>query len=389
MWDLIFTAAFESAYSAIFEVGAVMAVLMLLFGILDYKYGVKLNKIMLKRRLDRPYLMAAFSLIPVDGTLLFQYNAYKRRSIRPGSLLAGMIGIGEEATYLILSYQPLTWLMIAVIKIFTAVWAGTGLNIIDKARNFSNRWHEADSRASADFDAVEADENFHELPDKFRHKLHHFRYHQMGKFFWIMFTTALAVQILLKGISLIFNTSVSTYTALGIPLVSWLAMIGIMIVFLYNMMTRMVTKEFGKIFEHEFEDTGDAIGDLAEICASVILMIFALTFIINLVIAVIGIEQIAKVFAGREILTVIFAALLGLIPGTGSSLAFTTLYITLAGTPGALPFASLLACSMSLIGDSKFIGSKQIRISQRILHLISAGIAAATGLIVLFIELML
>ena len=45
MIDKIFTIAFASAYTAIFEIGSVMALLMLLFGILDYKKGDALRRL--------------------------------------------------------------------------------------------------------------------------------------------------------------------------------------------------------------------------------------------------------------------------------------------------------------------------------------------------------
>jgi hypothetical protein len=137
MLDTIFSTAFAAAYSAIFEVGAIMAVLMLIFGILDYQKGDKLRDIVIKRKLDRPFLMTILALIPVDGTLLFQYSTYKKKGIRPGSLLAGMIGIGEESTYLILSYNPLSWILIAVIKLITGALAGTALNLADKKNEHS------------------------------------------------------------------------------------------------------------------------------------------------------------------------------------------------------------------------------------------------------------
>jgi hypothetical protein len=173
---------------------------------------------------------------------------------------------------------------------------------------------------------------------------------------------------------------------MNIPLISWLAMSGIVVVLLYRIMTSLMTQEFGKIFEHEFEDTGDAIGDLAEICSGVILTIFALSFFINLLIGLVGNDQLANLLAGQEILAVLAAAFIGLIPGTGASLAFTTLYFSLAGSSGALPFASLLTCSIALIGDSQIVGKKQIGHSQKYLHLITAAIALLVGFIALAIE---
>lgn len=386
MLDTIFSTAFAAAYSAIFEVGAIMAVLMLIFGILDYQKGDKLRDIVIKRKLDRPFLMTILALIPVDGTLLFQYSTYKKKGIRPGSLLAGMIGIGEESTYLILSYNPLSWILIAVIKLITGALAGTALNLADKRMNIADRWHKNDRNIAEDSKAIEADENFHELPDKFRHKLHHMRYHMLGKWFWIMFLVAFGVQVGLKLLSLIFDRSVESWQAMNIPLISWLAMSGIVVVLLYRIMTSLMTQEFGKIFEHEFEDTGDAIGDLAEICSGVILTIFALSFFINLLIGLVGNDQLANLLAGQEILAVLAAAFIGLIPGTGASLAFTTLYFSLAGSSGALPFASLLTCSIALIGDSQIVGKKQIGHSQKYLHLITAAIALLVGFIALAIE---
>ena len=115
-------------------------------------------------------------------------------------------------------------------------------------------------------------------------------------------------------------------------------------------------------------------------------MIFLISFVVGLVVEGVGIERIASIFSGRGVLTVVLAVLIGLIPGTGPSLAFTALYFSLAGTPGALPFASLLACSMALIGDSKFVGSKQIKHSQQRLHGISAIIALIVGLLALAAE---
>ena len=97
MIDRLMSIAFASAHTAIFDIGSLMAVLMLVVGVLDYYKGEQLRQLIERRRLDRPELMTALSLIPVDGTLLFQYSAYRRGSIRFGSLLAGIIGNREEA----------------------------------------------------------------------------------------------------------------------------------------------------------------------------------------------------------------------------------------------------------------------------------------------------
>ncbi|MEA4888332.1 MAG: putative manganese transporter [Clostridiaceae bacterium] len=386
MIDKIVSVAFESAYTAIFEVGSVMAVLMLLFGMLDFRYGDKLRQIIEKRRLDKPWVMTGLSLIPVDGTLLFQYSIYRRKSIRFGSLLSGIIGIGEEATYLILSYQPLAWLTIAGIKLLLSAVFGSICNKIPALNQAAERWRQDDLIKSDSPEAKEADVNFHELPDKFRHKMHHFRYHQLGKAFWIFFAVAFILQMVLLVFDNIGWFDPADLEALGIPFVSWLSMLALFIVVIYRLIVRLTTREFGKIFEHEFEDTGDAVGDLAETCASVILLIFLLTFVVQSFLSVIGSEALTRFFAGRGLLAVLIGALVGLIPGTGASLAFTTLYFGLAGTSGAMPFAALAACSIALIGDSQFIGRKQLPKSQFVAHAIAFVIALLTGLAILGIE---
>ena len=386
MGDQLIEIAFSSAYTAIFEVGSVMAVLMLLFGILDYRYGDKLRLLIEKRRLDKPAVMLGLSLIPVDGTLLFQYNLYHRRSIRFGSLLAGIIGIGEESTYLILSYQPLTWLVLAGIKLVLALTAGGVLNRLPVIAKKAESWHLADADAREKPEVKEADENFHELPDKYRHMMHHFRYHQLGTFFWAIFGTAFLIQVVILFLEQTGKFQHEDLQALGIPFVSWLSMIVLFVVITYRLITRLTTKQFGKIFDYEFEDTGDAVGDLAESCASVILLIFLMMFAVESILAVIGPETLTQFFAANGLLSVIIGALVGLIPGTGASLAFTTLYFGLAGTTGAMPFAALASCSIALIGDSQFIGQHQIRMSQRIAHLIAFGLALISGLAIFGIE---
>lgn len=317
MLDKLFIIAFDSASTAIFEVGSIMAILMLVFGILDYRFGDKLRDIIEKRHLDKPLVMVALALIPVDGTLLFQYATYRRRSIRLGSLLGGLIGIGEESTYLIVSYQPLTWVVIGIIKIITATISGTILNRLPVTAAWTEKLHAKDTEVAMSGDAILADENFHELPDKFRHKLHHLRYHQFGWFFWIFFTVALALELGLNGLASVTGKTVDQFVILNIPVFHWLAMLGLMVIVLYKIVTNFMTREFGKIFEHEFEDTGDAVGDLAETCTSVILLIFLLTFAVNTLTSLVGTENMANFFSGRAILTIVAGALIGLVPAQG------------------------------------------------------------------------
>ncbi len=386
MIDQIFYKAFSSAHVAIFEIGSVMALLMLFFGILDYKYGDRLRDFIIRKKLDRSFLMTMLSLIPVDGTLLFQYNVYRRGGIRLGSLLGGIIGIGEEATYIILSYNPLAWVIIALIKLLVSTIAGGSLNVSKKARQLEVTLRQKDRQGTADEAVLEADENFHELPDKYRHKLHHFRYHDLGVAFWIFFAVAFVLEMVFKLLQSQQIIDAGKLVALDIPFVSWLSMIALGIVFMYWVFVKSITREFGKIFEHEFDSTTDAIGDLAETCSSIILLIFVMTFVIDSLVTVIGTDRLSDWLGGRGFIAVLIAALIGLIPGTGASLAFTTLYFTLAGTPGAMPFAALAACSIALIGDSQFIGGKLIRHSQRVAHLIAFVLALVVGFIVLAVE---
>ncbi len=386
MIDQIFNIAFSSAHTAIFDIGSVMAVLMLVFGVLDYKFGDRLRTFIVAKKLDKPAVMVGLALIPVDGTLLFVYNTYRRGAIRLGSLLAGVIGIGEEATYVIFSYNPLTWLMLVGIKFVMAVIFGGIFNGSKKLTALTPALHEKDKAFSVDQDAVEADVNFHELPDKFRHKLHVFRYHVLGKAFWIFFAVAFVIENVLNLLAYFNILNADSLQALGITFASWLAMLGLLVVVVYRLIIKFTTREFGKIFEHEFEDTGDAVGDLAETAATVILLIFALTFVINTAIGLIGMELLGQWIAGSGILVVLIAALVGLIPGTGASLAFTTLYFALAGTSSQMPFAALVTCSIALIGDAQFIGAKQIRFSQRITHLTAFVVALLAGGLVYWVE---
>lgn len=386
MVDQMMRLLFASAHTAIFDIGSLMAVLMLVVGVLDYFKGDQLRGLIERRRLDRPELMVGLSLIPVDGTLLFQYSAYRRGSIRFGSLLAGIIGIGEEATYLVIAYHPLSWLFLIIIKILLAWPLGWLFNRNRRLRRWSERLRQQDQSLYMSDDVLQADENFHQLPDKFRHKLHHFRYHTLGIAFWIFFATAFVLEWTLFLLEKLDIVAQNRLQVLQIPAISWLAMAALSIVFFYYLVVRATTREFGKIFEHEFESVVDAIGDLAETCAQIILVIFLITFIVQGAIDVIGLDQLTVLFSKHAYLAVVIAALIGLIPGTGASLAFTALYFALAGTSGALPFAALATVSIALIGDSQFIGSRQLRFSQRAAHLIAVAAALGTGSLIFLIE---
>lgn len=377
--DTLFQSAFKSANTAIFDVGSIMAVLVLAFGLLDYHYGEKIRILIEKRRLDRPWLATMLALIPVDGTLLFLYEAYRRGSLRFGSLFAGVIGIGEEATYMVLSFQPLYWLIIAGIKLVIGAIGGGILNQISKKGGRLSELPAKDHTASINEKIVAADANFHELPDKYRHRLHHFRYHSLGIAFWIFFGSLFALSTLIHAADRYMGVSEDAIKALSIPLVDWLAVICLIVTAGYVVISRLTTQEFGKIFSHEFEDAGDAAGDLAESCAEIILLIFAISFIVESTTALIGVDTLAAFFSGKGLLAVAAGACIGLIPGTGSTLAFTAIFFALNGTPGHLPFAALLASSIALIGDSQFIGARSIRYSQRLAHVLAFLVALVVG----------
>ena len=378
--DTLAHALLDSANTAIFDVGAVMAILMLLFGLLDWFFGKKLRQVIRKRKLDRPELATAFALIPVDGTLLFQYETYRRGSLRFGTLFAGIIGIGEESTYMVLSYNPLYWLILAVVKLLIGTIGGRILNMRRFAPHFA-KLKEMDESSPADDKAREADENFHELPDKYRHRFHRFRYHALGMAFWFFFGTLFAVSILIHAADRFLGLPEDAIQALGIPLVHWFALLCLILTAFYAVIVHLATREFGKIFPDEFEDAGDAVGDLAEMCARIVLLIFVVSFLVQAATNLIGMELISKFFSGRGLLAVAVGALIGLIPGTGATLAFTAVFFTLQGTPGALPLAALMSSSIALIGDSQFVGSQTIRHSQRHAHLYAFIAALVSGVV--------
>ena len=383
--DTLFQSAFKSANTAIFDVGSIMAVLVLAFGLLDYRYGEKIRLLIEKRRLDRPWLAAMLALIPVDGTLLFLYEAYRRKSLRFGSLFAGVVGIGEEATYMVLSFQPLYWLLIAGVKLVAGTIGGGILNRLSKKKGVLSELAAKDQAASINEKVVAADANFHELPDKYRHRLHHFRYHALGMAFWVFFGSLFALSTLIHIADRYLGVPENAIQALGVPLVDWLAVICLICTAVYVAIFRLATREFGKIFSHEFENSVDAAGDLAESCSEIILLIFAVSFIVDSTISLIGVDSLAAFFSGKGALAVAVGACIGLIPGTGATLAFTAIFFALHGTPGHLPFAALLASSIALIGDSQFIGARSIRYSQRTAHLLAFLVALATGFLFYFL----
>ncbi|MCK7495868.1 MAG: hypothetical protein MZW92_36565 [Comamonadaceae bacterium] len=205
-------------------------------------------------------------------------------------VLAGIIGIGEESTYLILSASGLA----------APGWHQTDPGIClwriiePQQKTQSQKPNNGDWLTSNSVKVKKKQIRWqvHELPDKFRHKLHHFRYHQLGKLSWIFFGVAFLFEIILQLLERFNWIDASLLEAMGIPFVSWLCMVGVFIIVIYRLLIRMTTHEFGKIFENEFEDTGDAVGDLAETCSSVILLIFLLTFAVQTIISLIGMDRL-------------------------------------------------------------------------------------------------
>ena len=414
----------NAAQEAFMHVGVLLAIVILLFGFLDYKTGGNIVNILEKNKKIQPILGAILGVIPGCGGSIILIPLYVKNKVSFGALTATLISSMGDAAFILISTDIKSYIGVSIISFITAVICGYIFDILHIDEKLKLRKNKLDNCNCSNNQEKEFDKGMkidlcytrhigHEENDEIDHALHHgnknhiskFGYkftHSIGyKLFYIFIILGLIVT-LVSGNGLAHNHSHTTsqtqenlneqyieeehnhvhenevheehnhsheyeistehthdnesiisegHNHKLISIESLISICGIILSITYT----LISKKYIKNSTHEEVESKissfkEMIIHTASEATFVITWIFIGYLIYDIAVMLIGGEEILNsVLLASGPITVIIGAVLGIIPGCGVQVIFISLY-----AKGAMPFAALIANSISQDGDALF-----------------------------------
>ena len=414
----------NAAQEAFIHVGVLLAIVILLFGFLDYKTGGNIVNILEKNKKIQPILGAILGVIPGCGGSIILIPLYVKNKVSFGALTATLISSMGDAAFILISTDIKSYIGVSIISFITAVICGYIFDMLHIDEKLNLRKNKLDNCNCSNNEEKEFDKGMkidlcytrhigHEENDEIDHALHHgnknhiskFGYkftHSIGyKLFYIFIILGLIVT-LVSGNGLAHNHSHKTsqtqenvneqyieeehnhvhenevheehnhshedeiyaehthdnesvisegHNHKLISIESLISICGIILSITYT----LISKKYIKNSTHEEVESKissfkEMIIHTASEATFVITWIFIGYLIYDIAVMLIGGEEILNsVLLASGPITVIIGAVLGIIPGCGVQVIFISLY-----AKGAMPFAALIANSISQDGDALF-----------------------------------
>lgn len=401
--ELIINAAQES----FLHVGVLLGIVILIFGYIDYKTGGNIVDILEKNKKIQPIIGAILGIIPGCGGSIILMPLYVKNKVSFGALVATLISSMGDAAFILISSDIKAYIGVSLISFLIAIVCGYIVDILhldEKLKLRKDKLYNCDciNNEKTDFEkGLKIDLNTrkhigHEVNDEVDHALHHnekrnmsklgYKFtHSIGyKIFYLLIIVGLIVTIISHGGGAEHAHSHihSHEESLELPFESIISLLGITLAIIYT----ILSKKYIKNSTHEEVESKilsfkEMIIHSASETAFVITWIFIGYLVYDLGVMLIGGEEVLNsILLVNGMITVLIGAFLGVVPGCGIQVIFISLY-----SKGVMPFAALVANSISQDGDALFpliAMDKKSALWAKILNLIPAIII---GFVVYFI----
>ncbi|AZO95974.1 hypothetical protein D7D81_16015 [Halocella sp. SP3-1] len=403
------------AEGAFLEVGSFVGAVLLLFGYINYKKSGNFVRAIEKSTKWQPIIGALLGLSPGCGGAIFVMPLFVRGTVSFGTVIATLIATMGDSAFLIISTLPLHYLLVSIISFLVAIITGYIVDycqladklLLNKVRIPLKEREEMHSMVDHSIQEIECSgiENYncktirhlgHEEGDEIDLALHHmakghekqsgFAYkftHSAYKFYWFFVSIGLVFGIMLLmqiNVNDLFISNLGMIVGVGGTLFSILLML---------MGKKSIQDDTHEETELKLMSLKETLIHNAEETAFVITWVFVAYLVYELGIFalgggsyVVGEEILTNFMLSTGLLTIIIGAAIGLIPGCGPQIIFVALY-----TKGLIPFAALLANTISQDGDALFPLLAIDRKSSLWATVITTIPALFVGIIYYFIEI--
>ena len=390
--EIIINAAQES----FLHVGVLLGIVILIFGYVDYKTGGNIVDILDKNKRIQPIIGAILGIIPGCCGSIILMPLYVKNKVSFGALVATLISSMGDAAFILISSDMKAYLGVSLISFVTAIVCGYMVDILhldEKLKLRKDKLHNCDcaNDEKTDFEkGLKIDLNTkkhigHEENDEVDHALHHnekrnmsklgYKFtHSIGyKIFYLLIIVGLIIMISHgEGAEHAHSHVHSHEEGLELSFEGIISLLGLTLSIIYTTLSKKYIKNSThEVVESKILSFKEMIIHSASETAFVITWIFVGYLVYDLGVMIIGGEEVLNsILLVNGMITVLIGALLGVIPGCGIQVIFISLY-----SKGVMPFAALVANSISQDGDALFpliAMDKKSALWAKILNLIPA-----------------
>ncbi|MGL6066884.1 MAG: putative manganese transporter [Cetobacterium sp.] len=385
----IFHTIYNVAIDSFFKVGVFVSLSLLLIGVVDYKFNGVLINLLKKNKKNGVYFSTLLGLVPGCGGAIVIVPLFILGKVSFGALVAAFITTMGDAAFVLIVGDVESYFKILIITGFVGVISGL---LVDKLKIGQNIIlnKEIESKSSKEFLNEESGHKNHihithekgDIIDKVLHKKSNLKYiyiltHKIWyKIFWILIIISMpfAFEHLLEGHS---------HGEEDINPIEIIGVIGTLLCIIYTVLSRKVIKG------SDFDKTESKLGSItetfihtAEEVAFLVTWVFVAFLSYEIFLNYIGGEEVLKIILNNTgYLVVVFATLVGLIPGCGPQILLAALYIS-----GGIPFSALVANAICNDGDALFPLLALSKKSALIVTLYNIIPALLVGGIIYFLE---
>ena len=384
----------HASQEAFLHVGVTLSLVILAFGYIDYKTKGRLVNLLYKNSNIQPIIGSILGIIPGCGGTILLIPLYTKGKVSFGTLVASLVASMGDAAFILIAVDIQKYILVSVISFFTAIATGyivDGLKLEKKLklRNRDEHNCSCDNDEETDLEKsledksktithvghIENDEVDHTLHHTNKKKISSFAYkftHSIGyKVYYLLIAIGLAF-ILISHNSGLTHTHEYIYESDSaqveqhdheheddedhvhgdiLSLETIISLVGVGLSIIYMIMSKKnIENSTHEIVESKFLSFKEMIIHSACESAFVITWIFIGYVVYEIGILLIGGQEVInQILLASGAITILIGALLGIIPGCGIQIMFISLY-----SKGVIPFAALIANSISQDGDALF-----------------------------------
>lgn len=369
----------SSAEETFLHVGSLVSISILIFGFINYKTNGNFIEIISKNRKLQPLFGALLGALPGCGGSIVLMPLFISSKLTFGTIIASLIASMGDSAFLMIATDLKAYLLVTAISFLVGILTGylvDYFNTEQKLELHKSKSNVGKNKGSTKLRSSSRNSCDVQKGGKFYHLAHEI-VHGIGyKVYLALLIIGCIFMILAhSGLEFGFIEVMHSFEAI-------IAILGIVASFVYMIMTKKVIEnESFEENEHKLMSLKETLIHSVSEISFVIVWIFTAYVLYDLIILMVGGEEsLVNLVLGAGVLSVFAGAALGIVPGCGIQIVFMSFYLK-----GGIPFAALVANSISQDGDALFPLLAMDKKSALWATIITTIPAILVGLIIYFI----
>jgi hypothetical protein len=358
----------NSARDAFIQVGVWVALMLIIFGYIEYATKGRIVGSIRRGRRWQPLIGAFLGVTPGCGGAIFVMPLFVNGTVTFGTVIATLVATMGDSSWVIIAGLPKDALLIHTILFVSGIivgyivdWLKIGINLVrpgkeieETSRRLGQQYAQAENSSfhpeAFKYEHLESTEQVdilhaasHVHPDSISYNLTHNFYMVIWIAFSIGFIISFFTQLQIAApeqVDAIFG---------GFPIYNVVGVVGTLLCIIWMVLSdKFLRDDTYEQVEEKLESMRETLIHSAEETAFVVAWVTAAYIVFELFLYLTNID-LAYIVNRAGIISVIAAAAIGLIPGCGPQIITTSLYIK-----GVIPFAAVISNALSQDGDALF-----------------------------------